>query len=717
MDTTGFRLTLILFWVGILFQNCSTNELRSARIDRFALVSRHNVIISEPDTLESLSVGNGEFAFTVDVTGLQTFPAEYENGIPLGTQSQWAWHSIPKDEKFTLNDVAKEFESCDSTVAPYAVQQKEGRGQQATDALRSNPHRLHLGLIGLVLLKQSGEAVRLDELTEVRQELDLWTGRIESNYVVDGDPVKVTLYAHQQRDRIAVKIESPLIVKGRLKVKVDFPYGKECHVCPGYDFASEDKHRSAILRSYEKQAIVKRQLDSTTYYMHIAWNGAGSFSKRQKEHEYALNPASNNRIFEFTATFSRDSIFEKSDFTTTESNSTEHWKQFWSSGAAIDFSDCTDSRAFELERRVVLSQYLTKIQCSGSLPPQETGLTMNSWYGKFHLEMHWLHAAHFALWGRPALLEKSMPWYDTIQSMAEATGKWQGYQGARWPKMTDPSGAESPSDIGAFIIWQQPHPIYMAELLYRRDSSAQTLNKYKDLVFNTANFMASFVKFRDGKYNLCHPLIPAQEIFKPEESDNPTFELQYWHYGLTLAQEWRRRLGLTLDPKWNDVIENLKELPVANELYLPVENQPKAYEGMEFRRDHPSVVGAFGFLPWNHRLDTVIMANTLKNIMNNWQWESTWGWDYPLLAMTATRLHRPEDAINSLMMDVQKNTYLVNGHNFQDSRLRLYLPGNGGLLAAIAMMAAGWDGNTVNAPGFPKDGKWKVRWEGFVPAP
>ena len=85
--------------------------------------------------------------------------------------------------------------------------------------------------------------------------------------------------------------------------------------------------------------------------------------------------------------------------------------------------------------------------------------------------------------------------------------------------------------------------------------------------------------------------------------------------------------------------------------------------------------------------------------------------------MTAARLNKPEQAINALLMDVQKNTYLVNGHNYQDSRLRMYLPGNGGILTAVAMMAAGWDGSKINAPGFPKDGKWKVRWEGFAKSP
>jgi hypothetical protein len=61
--------------------------------------------------------------------------------------------------------------------------------------------------------------------------------------------------------------------------------------------------------------------------------------------------------------------------------STTGWKKFWLSGGAVDFSGVKDKRAFEIERRAVLSQYLTKVQCSSAYPPQETGLTYNSWYG------------------------------------------------------------------------------------------------------------------------------------------------------------------------------------------------------------------------------------------------------------------------------------------------------------------------------------------------
>src|SRR5204863_6224936 len=138
-------------------------------------------------------------------------------------------------------------------------------------------------------------------------------------------------------------------------------------------------------------------------------------------------------------------------------------QSFWQTGSDVDFSGSKDTRADELERRVVLSQYLTKIQCAGNNPPQETGLTYNSWYGKPHMEMHWWHAVHFALWGRTGLMEKSLAWYAKAAPTGRAIAGRQGYEGIRWQKKTDNDGREVPSSVGAFLIWQQPHFIYMAE--------------------------------------------------------------------------------------------------------------------------------------------------------------------------------------------------------------------------------------------------------------
>ncbi|HWA36068.1 MAG TPA: hypothetical protein VG737_18130 [Cyclobacteriaceae bacterium] len=709
-----FLLTAVI--VSALLGSCSSPATR-APIDRLAVVSRHNVVLHAADTMGSLSVGNGEFAFTVDASGLQTFPKEYENGIPLGTQSQWAWHSIPQKENYSLNDVAQEFESCDQTNAPYAIQQKDGRAGLATNTLRANPQRLHLGLIGLVLTKSNGEVVRLSDLKKINQELDLWSGRISTSYEIDGIPVKVILYADQGHDAVSAKISSPWIGQGQLRIKLDFPYGADCHVCPGYDFNVAAKHTTTIASKSETSAVFKRQLDSTTFFIGTNWTN-GELVASKDPHHYEVVPYKAANEIEFSVAFSPDSSNATLNFISTQESSVQVWKDFWNSGGAVDFSECTDPRAKELERRVVLSQYLTRIQCAGTLPPQETGLTMNSWYGKFHLEMHWWHAAHFPLWGRAGLLERSMKYYTDILPQATATANWQHYTGARWPKMTDPYGNESPSSVGAFIIWQQPHPIYFAELLYRNNPmDTTTLRKYQDVVFRTAEFMASFTKKREGKYHLCHPLIPAQEIFKPAETDDPSYELQYWYYGLATAQQWRERLGMKRNERWDDILKNLAPLPDKDGLYLPNATTPDAYSDDQFRRDHPAVVGAFGFLPLNDRIDEKIMANTLENISNNWQWKTTWGWDYPLLAMTAARLNKPQLAIDLLLKEEQKNTYLVNGHNYQDKRLRLYLPGNGSTLAAVAMMAAGWDGSNVENPGFPKDGKWKVRWEGLKKMP
>ena len=171
-----------------------------------------------------------------------------------------------------------------------------------------------------------------------------------------------------------------------------------------------------------------------------------------------------------------------SDFASGKKETAKHWTNFWQTGGAIDLSGSKDPRWFELERRIVLSQYLTAIQDAGSNPPQETGLTYNTWEGKFHLEMHFWHEAHFALWDRLPLLERSVDYYNKILPRAEGTAKKQGFAGARWPKMTSPSGAESPSPVGPFLVWQEPHPNLLRGTRLppaRRQSHARKIQRHR----------------------------------------------------------------------------------------------------------------------------------------------------------------------------------------------------------------------------------------------
>ena len=395
------------------------------------------------------------------------------------------------------------------------------------------------------------------------------------------------------------------------------------------------------------------------------------------------------------------------------------WAKFWNEGGVVDFSACTDPRAPELERRVVLSQYLMAIQAAGDTPPQETGLTYNSWYGKFHLEMIWWHQSHFPLWGHADKLHHTLSWYEKARPMARSIAERQGYKGVRWMKMTDPSAAEAPSKVGSFLIWQQPHLIYLAELVYRANPTKEVLDKYFKLVQETAEFMYSFADYdeQEGRYIL-KGIIPAQETLRAAETINPPLELSAWHYGLSTAQLWRERMGMRRIPEWDRLLAKLSPLTADEQgRYLAAETATDSYTNTRYLTDHPAVLGALGMYPENHLVDKATMSRTLHALWDLWGWDTSWGWDYPMTAMCAARLGEPQKAVDALLMPETKNTYLLNGHNYQSSRLRLYLPGNGGLLTAVAMMCAGWDGCDTPNPGFPADGTWNVRWEGLQAMP
>ncbi|MDR1543929.1 MAG: hypothetical protein LBS50_05890 [Prevotellaceae bacterium] len=686
---------------------CVTCKQEDERIDRKALLKRNNPQVSSFDSLASLSVGNGEFAVTVDATGLQTFPELYAKGVPLGTQAQWGWHSFGNPDNYRFEETLKEFDfGHDGRKELYSVQfNEEGRPKHAANWYRANPHRLHLGILGLEL----DENMDYKSFTDIHQTLVLEKGLIESSYKLTGQPVRVETCVHPDKDMLAVKVCSPL----RPALKLRFPYPTGQHTDDACDWNSDEKHKTETGLLTPNSAVLRRIIDSTVYYVSVEWKGKATFAEKSKNC-FIITPEEDS--VSITCSFMPYQPQEQNpDFEATAVTSAAYWHDFWYDGAAIDFSDCTDPRAKELERRVVLSQYLLAIQCSGSTPPQETGLTYNSWFGKFHLEMIWWHEAQFALWNRPQLLARTMDWYEKAAPTARQIAERQGFNGIRWMKMTDPGGLEAPSGVGSFLIWQQPHYIYLAELLYRDSPDDSILNRYYPLVQETARFMYDFATCEEEKDRyVLKGIIPAQETLRASETVNSPFELSYWHTGMSLAQKWRERKGEERNPEWDKLMEKLSPLAYNEDnLYLAAETAPDTYKDIRFTSDHPAVLGAWGILPESRLVRKDLMLNTLNWVWDNWNWNRTWGWDYPMVAMAAARLGEPEKAVAALLMDRRTNTYLVNGHNYQDDRLRIYLPGNGGLLTAIAMMCAGWDGCREKNPGFPKDGNWNVKWEGL----
>ena len=712
-------MNYLLFLPALLLTHLASAQ--TAPINRQAVVERHQVTNTRTDTLGALTVGNGRFAYTVDVTGLQSFPEYYQKGLPLGTEAEWGWHSFPNPAGYRFEASLRDYD-LNSRRVPYAVQRKEPDNKAAVEYFRANPHRLQLGNLGLLLRRQDGTPATIRDLRDLRQILNPWTGEISSHFSLEGVPVDVLTVGHQQHDAVAVRLSSPLLAAGRLQVALRFPYPTGEWADMAANYAHAEAHRSGIAARQLGAALLTHQLDSTRYAVQLAWTGTAALAAAHP-HEFVLTPGPGATVLEVSCRWLPRVAGAKAapaaSFAATQASSRQGWAAFWRSGGAVDFGGTPDPRAHELERRVVLSQYLTRVHNAGSQPPQETGLLLNSWYGRPHLEMHWWHAAHFALWGRPEILEKSLTWYarPEVQAEARAIAQRQGYAGWRWQKMTDPQGHEGPSSVGAFLIWQQPHTIYFAEEAYRAHPTAATLERYQERVAQTAAFMASYPFFdkAQNRYQLGKGLIPAQERFRAEDTFNPTFELVYWHWALETAQKWRLRLGEPRNAQWDEVLQKLSALPQAGGVYLAAESAPDSYTNPEYKTDHPAVLGALGMLPLTGQQDTATMRRTFDLVWRTWSWDKTWGWDFPLTAMTATRLGLPDKAVDALLMPVKTNTYLPNGHNYQEGRLPLYLPGNGGLLAAVALMCAGYDGCPVPNPGIPKG--WVVRWEGLQKMP
>jgi hypothetical protein len=302
-------------------------------------------------------------------------------------------------------------------------------------------------------------------------------------------------------------------------------------------------------------------------------------------------------------------------------------------------------------------------------------------------------------------------------------------------------------------MWQQPNPILMAELVWRSRRDPATLERYAELVDQTARLLASWPR-RDGeRFVLGPPIIPVQENHPPLTTVNPAFELEYFRWGLITAQSWRERRGLAREPAWDRVIERLAPPPSRDGLYLPVETAPDFWRDATspacsrnavapqcLNRDHPSFLMAYGLI--DGRVDRETMRRTLRAVEAHWDLRQTWGWDYPVIAMTAARLGEPDAAVDWLMRDLPNNRWGTSGmtprvHLEAESRLigpagsgqdagpdgpgfrraaETYFPSNGSLLLAVGMMAAGWDGSTGEAPGFPREG-WRVRVEGIDPLP
>jgi hypothetical protein len=309
--------------------------------------SENSLYNSAFDRLNSFYVGNGEFSFGVDLTGLQTFPEFYTEGIPLMTMSDWG---TDREEK------------------------------------AGNTFRYQLGTIGLSILRKNGKEISINDVSKPVQELNLQNGEIESRFNIEGAPVLLKTVCHPDYDMISVKIVSDLIRENRIKIKIKFP--SYITSSKGLKFDLSGKNATRILADTNNYSILSRTHDIDNYYM-LIWRNSAELEEINP-YLFFLDPHRSDSIFSFSFQFMKSlETGRMQNFGETEEASRRSWNKFWSTVNALNYPEFTDASSEVIEKRNGISLYCTRIQCIVPHSREDIYLTYNNWFGKFNLELHW----------------------------------------------------------------------------------------------------------------------------------------------------------------------------------------------------------------------------------------------------------------------------------------------------------------------------------------
>lgn len=584
-------------------------------------IIKYNLKFNHIDSKNPVTIGNGDFAITLDQTGTQSLYEIYKD-IPLSTMSNKNWfYKDKKDIKTSYVD-GKAYMLFNLDNDPnYQIN-------------RQYPFKYSFMQI---LLYDNDKLIDINNIKDVKQELDLYKGIVTSSFNYKEKINKTISFIYQDHDEFNFKLQSD-----NLNLALKFNY-------PSY---TKNGYRLDILPN----VLVKE--DRIT----LLYDDKNSLS-------FKLKSSSNYQIVENTLIFDDNNV--SFSLALDEIKEGKLLDEFWKcdNGIIIDNE--------ELVKKMVLSKYLLHVNSTGIYPPQESGLTYNCWNSKFHLEMHLIHSLWNIYNNHVGDLVKSFDYYLSIMPSSLKRASLNGYKGLRFPKMTGPDGEDSPSNIGPLLIWQAPHILFMLQEIYYLYNKENIIKKYEPLISGTIDFMISFLTLKDSKYQMLDPLLEACESIPLDRCQNPSFELEYWRY--TLERQ----------PKIDTVLyghQRYDYLDITSKIITPKEDDGiylKTYgviDKYDLYKDHPTEGFLMSFFK-SKIVDKEKMVKTIDYILKNMDLSSYWGWDFPFLGLSLLNCGEIEKSIEVTQLNTINNQYLYNGYNTSPrDDLKAYLPGNGAFL-------------------------------------
>jgi len=372
----------------LLLLLATTTCAAAVRIDRYAVVSRYNPT-RDGSVLEPampLQIGNGNFAFGCGLDGLQTF----QPWAALSSSS-WAW----KNDTLPPNRTPADLENYQGTSwlnhGRPVMYEFGGEPKDVEQWLIMNPNRVNLGRVGFAFFDNAMAKDELHmeavDLQNLAQRLDLWTGIVSTNFSILGESVSVQTSVHETDNTISITVATPLLLRGRLAIFLDFPWtdGINKFAAPfvgSYDPANWTMHHTSIIESDRTSgtATIAHSFDSfgnATFYTTVTGN---PFTvEHVAGHRYIFRPAITKKSFDITVHHSFKPPEASGTWTTSAAavhrSSKRGWEECWMKSGFVDLTQSTDTRADELQRRIVLSRYLMKVNGAGDFPAQEVSAT------------------------------------------------------------------------------------------------------------------------------------------------------------------------------------------------------------------------------------------------------------------------------------------------------------------------------------------------------
>lgn len=368
-----------MFLYRLLLLSAVTSAAEAA-IDRQSVVQSFNPRrnASSPDT--PLQVGNGNFAFGVDITGLQTFN-------PFASLSTWGWHNFslpttpnqtdPSGEKTLVMDSEtltnyEDFTGLDWMTHGRLVNydQPNPAENDISNWLIMNPQRINLGIIGLSFPK-AATPVTESLLTNKTQELDLWTGGILSTFAYNGISVEVETWIYPEDDILGIHVTSDLLSSGDLGIFLDFPYPTlDKFSAPFVGVFNQTSLHTTTEGNSSSQMYIVHNLDNTSYSVQLQFDNPTAIKvPTDGSHRYEVTFPRSTEIY-ITAAYVTDTLPYSPTFGDIQAESSDFWSTYWTNGSFIDLTSSDNPNATELQRRTILSQYLLAVNSASDLPPQ-----------------------------------------------------------------------------------------------------------------------------------------------------------------------------------------------------------------------------------------------------------------------------------------------------------------------------------------------------------